>query len=157
MLNLLTKQQDLIREYRRYYDTVAVLSAIYYILKKEPSLLTSYIGVERDLKCAGQIVVTPDLSVLYEQRKKGLMFEFKWSLPFSEEHLEKELAKIEKYKLECIDWRNSTGKVDYHDLVLVCEIEDSTRVLAKLKEMKDQGKSDLLDSEGFAIWTWAIS
>ena len=45
MLSLLALQQNCIRNYRRYADTVAVLSAIYHILKQDASL-ADYIGIE---------------------------------------------------------------------------------------------------------------
>ena len=93
MLSLLTIQQDCKRDYRKYADTVAVLSAIYHILKKEPSI-ADYVGIERKLRNNGQ-EVEPDLVALYDNRKKGLLFEFKYSLPFEEDLLEKKLRNFE--------------------------------------------------------------
>lgn len=156
MLSLLTLQQDRIRDYRRYADTVAVLSAIYHILRQPPPIV-EYIGVEQTLKNSEDDLVTPDLIALYERRTKGLMFELKWSLPFSEELLEKEIKELKKYMIRCSQWKNHTGEVDYHDLVLVCHIEDSQRTVAALSKVAIEQEFDFLVHDGFAVWTWIIS
>ena len=156
MLSLLTLQQDCVRDYRRYADTVAVLSAIYHILRGTP-FAADYIGVEAKLRNSDGGTVTPDIVAMYESRKKGLVFELKWSLPFSEELLEKEVKKLRKYALTCSQWKNSEGKVDYHDFILICHIEDSQRLLDKISKIATEKEFDFLTSEGFAVWTWTIS
>lgn len=156
MLSLLTLQQNCVRDYRRYADTVAVLSAIYHILKRDTSV-AEYIGVETRLRNSYGNEITPDLAALYDGRTKGLMFELKWSLPFSEKYLEKEIKELKKYIVPCSQWKNSTGKVDYHDLVFVCHIEDSQRMLGMLSKVAKEEEFDFLTSDGFAVWTWTIS
>ena len=156
MLSLLTLQQDYIRAYRRYADTVAVLSAIYHVLRQPPPIV-DYIGVEQTLKNGEDKLVTPDLIALYERRTKGLMFELKWSLPFSEKLLEKEIKELKKYMIQCSQWKNLTGEVDYHDLVLVCYIEDSQRTAVILSKVAIEQGFDFLVHDGFAVWTWMIS
>ena len=156
MLSLLTLQQECVRAYRRYADTVAVLSAVYHVLKEEPRI-ADYVGIESKLRNSYGKDIRPDLVVLCESRTKGLLFEFKWSLPFSEEFLEKEVREIKKYAVPCSQWRNSNGKVEYHDVVLVCHIEDAQRTISKLSQVSKEPDYDFLASEGFALWTWTIS
>lgn len=156
MLSLLALQQDCIRGYRRYADTVAVLSAIYHILKRDPSV-ADYIGIEPKLRNSFGNDITPDLAALYDSRTKGLMFELKWSLPFSEELLVKEVKELQKYIVPCSQWKNSTGKVEYHDLILVCNIEDSQRLLETISKVAKEQVFGFLTSDGFAVWTWTIS
>lgn len=156
MLSLLTLQQDCVRAFRRYADTVAVLSAIYHILKQAP-IVADHIGIETKLRNSYGKEITPDLIALYEARTKGLIFELKWSLPFSEELLEKEVKELKKYAVPCSQWKNSTGKVDYHDFIFVCHIEDSQRLLATLSKVANEEGFNFLTSDGFTVWTWTIS
>ena len=90
-------QQNYVREYRRYADTVAVLYGLYYILKKQPPI-ADYVGIERKLKNQSNgKLIEPDLLALYDNLKKGLLFEFKWSLPLNEENLMREIKDVTKY------------------------------------------------------------
>ena len=151
----MANQQKYVREYRRYADTVAVLYGIYYILKKEPPI-ADYVGIERKLRNDGK-EIEPDLLALYDGLTKGLIFEFKWSLPFEEEWLVEEIRDIQKYDGNCSPWKNATGRVVYHDTILVCHIEDSKRFVDKLVEVAREENCNFLFSEGFTIWTWIIS
>jgi len=156
LLSLLTLQQECVRAYRRYADTVAVLCAIYHVLKKEPRI-ADYVGIETKLRNSYGNDIRPDLVVMCEARTKGLLFEFKWSLPFSEKHLEKEVREIKKYAVPCSQWKNSNGKVDYHDVVFVCHIEDVQRTLTTISKVAKETDYDFLTSDGFTVWTWTIS
>jgi hypothetical protein len=156
LLSLLTLQQDCVRAYRKYADTVAVLSAIYHILK-QPPLLVDFIAIEKTMKNDHGKDVTPDLIALYDGRTKGLMYELKWSLPFSEELLEKEIKELKKYTVQCSQWKNNTGKVDYHDSVIVCHIEDAQRATVTISRIASEQGFDFLVHDGFALWSWTIS
>lgn len=156
MLSLLTLQQDCVRSYRRYADTVAVLSAIYHILKQKP-LVADYIGIEAKLRNSYGNLITPDLVALYEARTKGAIFELKCSLPFSEGLLDKEVKELKRYAVPCSQWKNSTGKVNYHDLILICHIADSQRLLTRILDVSKEKGFDFLVSDGFAVWAWTIS
>jgi hypothetical protein len=152
----LTLQQDYIRAYRRYADTVAVLSAIYHVLK-QPPLAVDYIAIEKTIKNDDGKDMTPDLLALYERRTKGLMYEVKWSLPFSEELLEKEIRELKKYVTRCSQWKNATGKVDYHDFVIVCHVEDAQRAKEIILKVTSDQDFEFLTQQGFAMWSWTIS
>jgi hypothetical protein len=156
MLSLLTLQRDCIRDYRRYADTVAVLSAVYHILKEDPTIV-DYIGIEKNLKNSEGKDIEPDLVALYDHRTKGLLFEFKWSLPLRDDLLEKEIKELRKYNGDCSLWKSSNGRVDYHDSILVCHIEDSERSIEKFQKVASEKEYNFLNSDGFAIWTWIIS
>lgn len=156
MLSLLTLQQDCVRAYRRYADTVAVLSAVYHILRQAP-LLVDYIAIEKTMKNDDGKNVTPDLVALYERRTKGLFYELKWSLPFSEELLEKEIKALKKYMVPCSQWENNTGKVDFHDFVIVCHVEDAQRAMNTISRIASEQGFDFLVHDGFALWSWTIS
>jgi len=156
LLSLLTFQQECVKAYRRYADTVAVLSAIYYILRKEPSI-ADYLGVEVTLRTISGNDITPDLIALCESRTNGLAFELKWSLPYSGELLTKEIKEIKKYTAPCSTWKTSTGKVEYHDVILVCHVDDVERTLETLTEIAKQTDFSPLAADGFVILSWAIS
>ena len=155
MLSLLSLQQNCIKSYRKYSDSVAVLSGIYHILLRKPRI-ADYVGVETKLQNNEGNDLTPDLAMLYENRTKGLLFELKWSMPFSETLLEKEIREIEKYFSPFSKWRNSSGKVDYHDLVYVCHHEDADRVINTISKVAKDSEFEFLSSSSFALWTWSI-
>lgn len=155
MLSLLTLQQNYIKAYRKYSDSVAVLSGIYHLLLGKPSI-ADYIGIETKLQNSQGNDLTPDLVMLYEKRTKGLLFELKWSMPFSESLLEKEITEIKKYVSPFSNWRNSSGTVDYHDLVFVCHMEDAERVINTVSKVAKEAEFEFLNSNGFALWTWSI-
>jgi len=155
LLSLLTLQQECVRAYRRYADTVAVLSAIYHVFKKNPQIV-SYVGIEQKLQNSFGNDIRPDLLALCEANTKGLIIELKWSLPFNETLLEKEIKEIKKYAVPCSNWKNSTGKVEYHDVVLVCHFEDAQRTVDMIKRVSQEEGFDFLASDGFALWTWTI-
>jgi len=148
-------EQSCIRDYRKYADSVAVLSAIHNLIKKNPSI-ARFIGIEHKLIDHEGNDVTPDLVALYDQNKKGLIFELKWSLPLKEEYLEKELKELKRYTNPFQNWRTSTGRVDYHDMVLVCHIDDAKRAVDMIAKISDGPGYEFFKLDGFAVWTWNI-
>jgi len=156
LFSLPTKQQQYEKEIKKYSDTVAILSAVYSILKQKP-IIAEYVGVETRLISEKGVPIEPDLTALYDMRRKGLLFEFKWSMPFSDAWLKEEIESLEDYSGQCSSWKNSTGTVDYHDLILVCHMEDAARVTETIIKMASDSKYAYLASDGFAVWTWIIS
>jgi len=155
LLSLHALQQDCIKEYRRYADTVAVLSALYQVFRKNPQIV-SYVGIEQNLRNDEGNTVTPDIVALCEANTKGLVIELKSSLPFSESLLEKEIKETRKFAIPCHNWKNATGEVDYHDIILVCHFEDAERTVDMIKKVSQEKDYDFLAHEGFALWTWTI-
>jgi hypothetical protein len=154
--SLLIKQQQYEKDIKKYSDTVAVLSAVYYTLKQKPPI-AEYVGVETSLINKKGMPIEPDLTALYEKRTKGLLFEFKWSMPFPDAWLSEVIESLEDYSGQCSSWKNLTGTVDYHDLILVCHMEDASRATEVITKMASDSKYAFLSSDGFAVWTWIIS
>jgi hypothetical protein len=154
--SLLDKKQQYEKEIKKYSDTVMVLSAVYHTLKQKPAI-AEYVAVETSLTSQKGTPIEPDLTALYDKRSKGILFEFKWSLPFSDEYLEKVIDSLGDYSGQCSNWKNSTGTVVYHDLILVCHMEDASRATQVMTKMASNPKYSFLVSNGFAVWTWIIS
>jgi len=149
-------QLECIRDYRKYADTVAILSAIYDLLRKHPKM-GQFVGIERKLERKlerSDGYVTPDLIALYDT--KGLIFELKWSLPRSLDLLEKEIKELKKYIGQFSNWTTPSGQVDHQDVVLVCHIDDVKRVVDTVSRISKQPDYDFLSSDGFAVWGWSI-
>ena len=153
---LLIKQQEYEKEIKKYSDTVMVLSAVYHTLKQKPAI-ADYVGVEPTLINAKGTPIEPDLAALVEKRTKGLLFEFKWSLPYPESWFNKAIKSLEDYSGRCSNWKTSTGNVDYHDLILVCHMEDASRAVQAITRMATESKYTFLAADGFAVWTWIIA
>ena len=156
MDSLLIKQQEYEKEIKKYSDTVMVLSAVYNTLKQKPPI-ADYVGVEIRLTSEKGNPIEPDLTALCEKRTKGLLFEFKWSLPFPDKWVDEKIQSLEDYSGRCTGWKNSAGVVDYHDLVLVCHMEDASRAKEAITRLVGDPKYAFLSAEGFAMWTWIIS
>jgi len=114
-------------------------------------------GIEPKLVGPEGNSVTPDLVALYDENKKGLIFELKWSLPLTEEYLENKLKGLKKYSTPFKNWRTSTRHVDCHDLVLVCHIDDAKRAIDKITKISEEPGYEFFKSDGFAVWTWNIT
>lgn len=135
---------------------MAVLSAVYHILNQDP-LQADYIGIETKLRSSHGTDITPDLVAMYNSRSRGIVFELKYSLPFSKALLEKEVKELKKYIEPCSQWKNSTGKVEFHDFIFICNVEDAERLLTTILEVAKEQGFGFLTSEGFSVWTWTIS
>jgi len=149
-------EQNCVRDFRKYSDTVAVCCAIYNLFSKDPDL-AKFVGIEHSLRNTNGTLVTPDIAATFENDKRGLVLELKWSLPSDEGLLEKEIRELRKYAVPCLHWRKSVDKVDTQDLILVCHIDDAQRTVDKIKSLsKDEDQSHLA-REGFAVWSWSIT
>lgn len=149
-------EEKCVKDYRKYSDTVAVSFAIYHLFSKNPEI-ASYIGIEHQLKNEEGRDVCPDLVATYESDRKGLVFELKWSLPFEDELLEKELKKLRRYAIPCSNWRKPSDRVDFHDLILICHIDDAQRAIEMIKKISADVEYNFLGNEGFAVWSWTIT
>jgi len=113
-----------------------------------------FIGVEHELTTENHRKVTPDLAAVYDHDTKGLIFELKWSLPSGSELLKAELLDLKKYSFVRHNWGTSSGTVDYHDLVLICHVDDVKRVVSVIDELV---KASAIRPEGLTVWTWTIT
>ena len=156
MLDFRRLEQNCVRDYRKYSDTVAISCAIYHLITKNPEV-ANFVGIEHNLQNSQGKKVTPDLVATYDMDSKGLLFEFKWSLPSREDYLEETIKDIKKYAVPCSNWRKSSDNVDFHDLVLVCHIDDVSRVVDSVKKLSEDPEYSFLAKEGFAVWTWTIT
>lgn len=156
MPSLRQLERKCVRDYRKYSDTVAVSCAIYYLFSKNPEI-ASYVGIEYELENDEGKNISPDLVATYESDQKGLIFELKWSLPFDENRLEKEVKELRKYAIPCSNWRKPSDHVDFHDLILICHIDDVQRTVDMIKKISKDAMYDFLGKEGFAVWSWTIT
>lgn len=145
-----------VKEYRKYSDTVAVSCAIYHLFSKSPEI-AKFIGIERELKNCEGSPIRPDVVAIYDGDSKGLIFELKWSLPFTEDYLEKKIKELRKYAIPCSNWQNPSDAVDFHDLVLICHIDDVQRAVDMIKRLSTDAEYDFFGKDGFAVWSWTIT
>lgn len=130
--------------------------AIYNLFSKNPDI-ASFVGIEHKLKNNEGKNIRPDLVATYDSDRKGLIFELKWSLPFDDSLLEKEVKELRRYAIPCSNWRRASDHMDLHDLVLICHIDDVQRAVDMIKKLANELKYDFLGKEGFAVWSWTIT
>jgi hypothetical protein len=143
-----------ITEFRKYADTVAVSAGISHLFDTSPSL-GRFVGIEHRLVANPNALLTPDITTLYNDDSKGLIFDLKYSLPSDVQAVKDELLSLEKYKYARSGWGVS-GIVDTLDFVLVCHMDDAKRATEASRQIyKETGKS-FFSPETFSIWSWTI-
>lgn len=145
-----------LKDFQKYNDTVTVSAAICHLFK-ENDLVGSFMRIEPELERISKSPLTPDLAVMYDNKTKGIVFEMKWSVPRSAEHVEEVIKNLKKYFDPFINWRNETGKVEWHDVILICHPEDSVQILKITKKIASEGDYDCFNDIGFSIWTWLFT
>jgi len=155
-MSLPNSQLECTKDYRKYADTVAILAAIYNLFQRQPNI-ARYVGIETRLEKDKKEYKTPDLVALYDENTKGLIFEIKWSLPLDIALLEKEVQELRKYADSFINWKNTTGRVEHQDVVLICHMDDVKRTVDIIKRVSEQLSCNFLRDNGFAVWSWTIT
>ncbi len=141
-------------EFRKYADTVAVSTGISHLFETNPAL-GQFVGIEHRLVANPNALLTPDITTLYDDNSKGLLFELKYSLPSDPQAVTDELLKLEKYKYARSGWGTS-GIVSTVDFILVCHMDDAKRATDAARQIyKETGKS-FFAPETFSIWSWTI-
>jgi hypothetical protein len=156
LANIRLYEDECTKDYRKYADTVAVSFAVYHIVTTQLKGL-DFVGIEHKLINTEGRELTPDIVVLCENEKKGLIFELKWSLPSREDLLEEKIKELEKYLKPCSNWKPGGKVVDCHDLVLICHIDDVQKTVDMIKKLSDVKEYSFLKEEGFALWSWTIT
>ena len=156
MLSALGLEENCVRDYCKYSDTVAVCCAIYQLFSKDPSI-AKFVGIEHSLQNSEGLSVTPDIVATYDNDSKGLALELKWSLPSDEKLLEKEIKELKKYAVPCSNWRHPVDKVDAQDLILICHIDDAQRAVNMIRNLSKDNTQSHFAREGFAVWSWTIT
>ncbi|MCW4048614.1 MAG: hypothetical protein NWE89_02650 [Candidatus Bathyarchaeota archaeon] len=148
-------RNDCIKDHTRYADSVVILAALYrlYYLNVK---IGKYVGVELPLHTDDGEKVEPDFIALYDDDKKGIIYELKWSLPHNPEYLGEELKELKKYFQEFNDWRNTPKKVEGHDVVLICNVVDINRIITLIQVLCNEPEFQHLRSNNFSIWGWSL-
>lgn len=145
--------EECLRNFQKYNDAVTVSAAVCHLFK-ENDLVGNFMRIEPELKGISESPLTPDLAVMYDSKSKGIVFEIKWSVPRNAKHVEEEIKDLKKYCDTLINWRNETGRVKWHDVILICHQEDSKRILEIIKKLASEDDYDCFDKIGFSVWTW---
>ena len=145
-------EQECIRGYRKYYDTVAVSSAIANLFRSN-SLFGKFIGESHELRTENDEPITPDITAVFDSGSKGLLFEIKYSLQSSATDV---LLGMKRYFAAKTGWRNSTGTVHSVDVVLICHADDTATIHEAIENLAKQDGNEFLKSDGFSLWQWIL-
>jgi hypothetical protein len=145
-------EQECSREYRKYYNTVAVSAAISNLFKDNP-LFGRFIGESHELRTDDDKPIKPDITTVYNSDSKGLLFEIKYSTQRSARDV---LLGMKRYLSAKTGWGTATRTVDSVDVVLVCHGDDTATVHQALVDLAAQNGNEFLKSDGFSLWQWII-
>ena len=143
-----------VNDFRKYADTVAVSAGISHLFDITPNL-GKFVGIEHRLSTSQDDLLTPDITTLYDNDSKGLLFDMKYSLPRELQNTKSELLELEKYKNAKKGWGIS-GTVSSIDFVLVCHMEDAKRATDAAREIYRETSKPFFSSGSLSIWSWAI-
>lgn len=145
--------QECSRLHQKYSDTVAVSSAIFDIIRRNATV-GRFIGESHQLLSDEGSDLTPDISCLYNADRYGLVFEIKYSIGSSADEY---LLKVKRYRRALGGWPTNTGKVEWTDVVLVCNAGDTPLILPVLSDLSQKQNNDkFYSSPGFSVWQWII-
>ncbi len=123
------------------------------MIRRNPEL-GRFIGESHQLLTEDGDELTPDISSLFNSDRCGLTFEIKYSVGSS---VDDYLLKAKRYRTALRGWPNSTGKVEATDVVLVCNANDTQRVLNSLSKLSQgQDGEGFFVSPGFSVWQWIM-
>ena len=146
----------LMADFRKYSDTVAISSAILHLFEENPSL-GHFIGIEHTLHGSStEEVLTPDITVTYDNDTIGLLFELKYSLPSDVRSVKDELLKLSKYATARDGW-GVRSPVQAGDFVLVCHADDVKRTVEAATEISSETSNPFFSPRSFSIWYWTIT
>lgn len=144
-----------VSSFRKYANTVAVSAGISHLFETSPSL-GRFIGVEHKLMANPSGLLTPDITALYDNDSKGLLFDLKYSLPADVQSVKDELLELEKYKHPRGGWGTS-GVIQAVDFVLVCHMDDAHRATEAIRQLYQETSKSFFSSDTFSIWSWTIT
>ena len=143
-------------DFRKYSDTVAISSAILHLFEENPSL-GHFIGIEHTLHGSSTPeVLTPDITVTYDNDTIGLLFELKYSLPSDVRSVKDELLKLSKYATARDGW-GVRSPVQAGDFVLVCHADDVKRTVEAATEISSETSNPFFSPRSFSVRYWTIT
>ncbi|MEM3697521.1 MAG: hypothetical protein QXQ94_08510 [Candidatus Bathyarchaeia archaeon] len=155
MTSLSYYEDQCTKNYRKYADTVAVSFAIYHFITTQ--LKNAAVAIEHKLVNTEGHELRPDVMAIFKKERKAVLFELKWSLPFDDGLLEKELKELKKYVSPCSGWGTNQESIDSQDLVLICHVDDAQKTVDMIKKLSDSKEWSFFREDGFAVWSWTIT
>lgn len=157
--------QELLREFKRYEDTIIVTGLLKIILGQViGSKSDSMISIGGRLKrhhSDGQVTdLTPDLHAVYpissSQELNGIVFEIKWGVSDNTMTLRNEVADFHRHFDELSEFPLMKNRSNTHNVVLVAYRDDVwsfQRVVDELFSEEPTGYA-FLKSGKFAVFSW---
>jgi hypothetical protein len=145
-----------VADFRKYSDTVAISSAIFHLFEENPPL-GRFVGIEHRLVgSSSEELLTPDITVVYDNDSKGLLFELKYSLPTDVRSVKDELLKLAKYSRARDGW-GVRGPIQPIDFILVCHSGDVKRTVDAVREVFAETNNSFFSPDNFSVWYWTLS
>ena len=98
--------------------------------------------------------VFPDAVLQYNDNKLGILCEIKTSVPHPNHFLLKEFRQLEKYSEDVEGWETATKEVQNHDVLLLCHVMDSDRVVNRISDWISKGEINF--KKRFCISEWGV-
>jgi len=133
-----------------------VSAAISHLFVTHPEL-GHFVGVEHKLVAThSNEILTPDITAVYDNNSKGLLFELKYSLPADIRSVKDELMKLAKYGRIRNGW-GIKGVVQAADFILVCHMDDLKRAAEAVQQVFYETQNPFYDPLSFSIWSWTVA
>jgi hypothetical protein len=145
-------KQNRLTERQRYIQTVHLTLGLKHYLANHAKQC-HFLSAEPIFHTAKGSEIKPDVVLQYDPNS-GALGEIKTSVPFQDSNLLQTLKQLEKYGQPITGWDTSNRTVQYHDVILFCDILDINRILPKIREWLENGKLKIM--ENFVVCEWGI-
>jgi hypothetical protein len=143
-------------EYRNYSQSVLILNGLANFFRA-PASPARFIGVNVPLKRLDAVESQPprpDLVVQKWDDSIGICFELKWSLPYGQDNLRRELLSCARYSQPRSGWKTQDGMIQHVEVFLVAPRDHCRRATDLIKTDREVGT---LFSTNAALLSWDFS
>lgn len=141
-------------EIERYYQTVLLTIGLKDFFDTS-GIDCRFISAEPKFVISkSQVEVFPDAVCQYSDDNFGILCEVKTSMPYPDHFLLEEFKQLEKYSEDVTGWDTPTKEVQDHDVLLLCHVMDSDRVLNKISGWISAGEINF--EKKFCLGEWGV-
>lgn len=139
-------------EIRRYYQTVLLTIGLKDLFGTTATDLR-FVSAEPKFATSKNLSeILPDAVFQYDNDNHGILCEIKTSMPYPDYFLLEEFRQLERYSEDVKGWDTSTKEVQNHDILLLCHVMDSDRIVNKISDWISKGEINF--KKQFCISEW---
>ena len=141
-------------ELERYYQTVLLTIGLKDFFGTTSTDLRFISAEPKFIISKNLSEVFPDAVFQYSDDNLGILCEIKTSMPYPDHFLLEEFRQLERYSEDIKGWDTPTKEVENHDILLLCHVMDSDRVVNRISDWISKGEINF--KKRFCISEWGV-